>query len=248
MRESISERLISSLRQHGVLTTLDLCMKNLGEELRWYLDRSFDRKYGTDTSGQIELSRLNIDSPNAAEGVYYEATSTKTFRYLVEHLCLDWRRFEFIDVGSGKARTLLLASRYPFKRIVGIEFARELHQVAARNVDVFADPKQQCSNIELCCMDAVDFDFPTGPFVLYMFNPFERKVMIRVAEKLEECIRANRQDVVLIYHNSLKRDVFESLGCFGEVVSVMPPYDISRKHQRPASILATRPGLIRSIR
>lgn len=234
--------------RRGVWSTLQLCTKNLAEEFRWYVDRSFDRKFGTDTSGQITLDRLDIDSPNAAEGVYYEATSASTFRFLIEHLCIDWKTFEYVDVGSGKGRTLLLASHYPFKKIVGIEFARELHEIANRNVKVYSETHQQCRNIELLCMDAVDYVFPTGPFVLFMFNPFEREIMKKVAGHLADSIRFNRQDVVLIYLNSLKREVFEELGCFPEVVTVNPPYDISRKHQRPATVLATRPGLIRSPR
>jgi SAM-dependent methyltransferase len=245
MRESIFERLIASLRRYGVRMTLNLCVKNIAEEFRWYLDRSFDRKYGTETSGRIELSLLNIDSPNVAEGIYYEATSTKTFNYLLAHLSVDFRDFEFIDMGSGKGRTLLLASRYPFKKIVGIEFARELHQVACRNVEVFRNLKQQVSNIDLRCMDAADFVFPTSPFVLYMFNPFKRDLMNRVGKNLAERIREGGQDVILIYHNSNKREMFEEMGCFTEVLAVTPPYDISRKHQSPAAIFATSPGLIR---
>ena len=34
---------------------------------------------------------------------------------------LNFRDFTFIDLGSGKGRTLLMASDYPFRRIVGVE-------------------------------------------------------------------------------------------------------------------------------
>lgn len=245
---SILARVGDSLVRRGVWSTLQICTKNLAEEFRWYVDRSFDRRFGTDTSGRIALDRLDISSPNAAEGVYYEATSASTFRYLIDHLCINWNAFEYVDVGSGKGRTLLLASHYPFKKIVGVEFARELHDIADRNVRIYNDTLQQCRNIELLCMDAVDYVFPTGPFVLFMFNPFEREIMKKVAGNLADCIQTNRQDVVLIYLNSLKRELFEELGCFPEVVTVRPPFDVSRKHQRPAIVLATRPGLIRAHR
>src|SRR5690242_5062036 len=37
--------------------------------------------------------------------------------------------FTFIDLGSGKGRTLLMASDYPFRAIIGVELLPALHQI-----------------------------------------------------------------------------------------------------------------------
>ena len=39
---------------------------------------------------------------------------------------INLQEFAFIDIGSGKGRALLLASQYPFQRILGIELLAEL--------------------------------------------------------------------------------------------------------------------------
>ncbi len=42
--------------------------------------------------------------------------------------------FTFIDLGSGKGRVLLMASEYPFQKIIGVEFMPELHRAAQKNI------------------------------------------------------------------------------------------------------------------
>ena len=44
------------------------------------------------------------------------------------------RDFTFIDLGCGKGRVLLMASDYPFKKIIGVEFMPELHRAAQKNI------------------------------------------------------------------------------------------------------------------
>jgi methylase of polypeptide subunit release factors len=52
----------------------------------------------------------------------------------VASLDVEHKDFTFIDLGSGKGRALVLALSYPFRRVVGVEFALELHRVAEANL------------------------------------------------------------------------------------------------------------------
>jgi tRNA1(Val) A37 N6-methylase TrmN6 len=38
-----------------------------------------------------------------------------------------------VDYVSGMGKVLLLAARYPFRRVTGMEFSAELHKIAERN-------------------------------------------------------------------------------------------------------------------
>ena len=55
----------------------------------------------------------------------YQPTESVLFHEMIGALAtqvdLEFPRFVFIDLGSGKGRTLLMASDYPFRRIVGVE-------------------------------------------------------------------------------------------------------------------------------
>jgi SAM-dependent methyltransferase len=96
--------------------------------------------------------------------------------------------FTFIDLGSGKGRVLLMASDYPFKRIIGVEFMPELHRVAEKNITGYSNDRQGCRQIETLCMDARDFQFPDDPLVIYLFNPFSEATFAQVLENLRHSV------------------------------------------------------------
>ncbi len=76
----------------------------------------------------------------------------------------DHSRFTFIDLGSGKGRILFLAAEYPYRRIQGVEFARELHSEAQENFRTFSTGagSSGAGKIESVCVDAGNFEFPKG--------------------------------------------------------------------------------------
>src|SRR6202035_689809 len=90
----------------------------------------------------------------------YYGISPSGFNQMMEALDLDWPRFTFVDLGSGKGRALLLASRFLFRRIVGVEIAPELSEVAAANIQRFVAPWQMCREIEAHTGDAAEFIYP----------------------------------------------------------------------------------------
>lgn len=107
--------------------------------------------------------------------------------------------FTFIDLGSGKGRVLLMASEYPFKRIIGVEFMPELHRAAQENIAKYASEQQQCRQIATLCTDARDFQFPDGPLVVYLFNPFSESTFARVLENLRRSIEQAPRPVYVAY-------------------------------------------------
>jgi SAM-dependent methyltransferase len=102
--------------------------------------------------------------------------------------------FSFVDVGSGKGRVLLMAAEYPFRRIVGVELLPELHEVARENVK--RDPR-----VELVLGDAREFQFPDGPLVVFLFNPFPPWVLRQVLRNVQESLKRKPRDMFVVLHN-----------------------------------------------
>lgn len=107
--------------------------------------------------------------------------------------------FTFIDLGSGKGRVLLMAADYPLKRIIGVEFMPKLHRTAQKNISGFASGRQRCRQIETLCMDARDFQFPDGPLVVYLFNPFSEATFAQVLENLRRSVERSPRPVYVAY-------------------------------------------------
>src|ERR1700676_2771797 len=106
----------------------------------------------------------------------YQPTEFALFHEMIgalrEQCHSDLHDFVFIDLGSGKGRTLLMASDYPFRRIIGVELLPALHLAAEENIGKYRSESQKCFALESVCADATAFAFPAEPIVLYLFNPF----------------------------------------------------------------------------
>ncbi len=183
----IVDRLRRALRRHGLAGTARRAARELSamrERQRYRaVERAFDRLHGVETEGIVRLQTLTIESPNREHGVRYQASDPDHFRDLLRRLPIDYRDFVFVDFGAGKGRALLLASEFPFKRVVGVEFSPELTEIARRNVAGFRSDRQHCHEFELVCADALDYELPDEPAILYFYNPFTETVLRRVLER-----------------------------------------------------------------
>ncbi len=55
-------------------------------------------------------------------------------------LPIEFNQFTFIDLGSGKGRTLLMASDFPFRKILGVEILRRAAPYCAREPAPLSQP------------------------------------------------------------------------------------------------------------
>lgn len=130
--------------------------------------------------------------------------------------------FVFVDVGSGKGKVLLMAAEYPFKRVVGIEYSKYLHDAAQRNITAYRSPDARCARIESICGDAASTPLPCDPMVLYMFNPFGGAVLEPMVKNLVRSLAEIPRKVFVVYYNALCGDIFLKYG-FREIERVSAP-------------------------
>src|SRR5579862_7191718 len=135
----------------------------------------------------------------------YQPTEPAQFREMIETLQqkrnLNLDEFTFVDLGSGKGRTLLMASDYPFRRILGVELLPSLHQIAQENLSRYKSDSQRCFHLESVCADATAFALPTEPLVLYLFNPFLEAGVRRTVENLKSSLQQHPRAAYVLYHN-----------------------------------------------
>jgi hypothetical protein len=163
------------------------------------LERSYDREHGVDTAGILRLDRLTVVGENREWATRYQSIHPEIFRDLMRALPIaDPSRFTFVEFGSGKGRPLLLASEFPFKQIIGLEFCLELHEAAVANIARFHSPAQRCFRIQSICIDAAEWDPLPGPLVLFFYNPFEIHVWKRVLRKLERSLDEQPREIYVV--------------------------------------------------
>jgi SAM-dependent methyltransferase len=177
----------------------------------------FDERFGVETSGLIY--DLPSGHPHDVHNNGYFAVAPSVFHAVMhaiaERLNLDYQRFTFVDVGSGKGRALMLASDYPFREIIGVELSPELDRVARANLARYAKANGATRGLRnrpavtSIHGDAAEFHWPTGPLIVYMWNAFTRPVMEPVFRNLEASLAQEPRECYLIYmHPELESTLF----------------------------------------
>lgn len=174
---------------------------------RRLLDRNYDRRHGVETCGIHHPAKLGLPRDRAIQAVEYDATPTSVFRHMIKAVPGDLRRFIFIDLGSGKGRTLMMAAELPFQRIEGVELSQKMHCIALKNIVLSGNQEARVRSINL---DAAEYRFPAEPFVLYLFNPFKEALISRVVSNLEQSVIRMPREGYVLYANAVYKHVFDS--------------------------------------
>lgn len=189
-----------SLKEHGFLYTVIRSIQvTIGCYISW-TGRLLDRRYGTDTSGFVEHPS-GVISDNAVYGTGYGPTPPNTFRRLMRRLNMcfaddnimgqlpSYSDFTFIDFGAGKGRVVLLALKYRFKKVIGIEYSLPLYQILDKNMILLSEKFAQIPSVQTVLIDAAQFKFDNGNKILYLANPFSQEITEKVLYNLWEAAK-----------------------------------------------------------
>ena len=210
-------------QQHGAAAASITLARELWAYLRDSTPERRRSRYGDmeyDWEHRVNTTSGGVGWRERLLGVFhspYQPTDAALFHEMMTSLPIDFSQFTFVDLGSGKGRTLLLASEYPFRRIVGVEILPELDRAAQENIRAFKSPAQRCVRIESICADAREFVLPEESLVLYLFNPLPESGLRSVMQRLEKSPRESPRPVWVVYHNPLLERV---LGEGGSLVRV----------------------------
>jgi SAM-dependent methyltransferase len=221
-------RLREMLARYGVLRTLSALGKGAFEIARDYLpsrrrmrygDMDFDWDHRVDTTWSNIALRTRIREVLA--GRAYQPSDPLIFHEIMARLPIDFREFNFVDLGSGKGRALLLASDYPFQRIIGVELLPELHTIALSNLRKYRSERQQCREFELRCGDAREYTLPSEPLVVFLFEPFPEDILRQVIAGLEHSLRPAPRKVFLVYQNPVAEQIIAEFPRFRKIAGTI---------------------------
>ncbi len=203
--------------QNGIYYKMTVFFKSLRDNglfptLRKIWQRIDYKRKGIDFSTQniYDLTRIGAYPEH---GTALVSTSIDFLTQLIGDLedCIGKKlnRELFVDYGSGKGAAIIHARALGFKESIGVEFAKELHEQAVKNIE-----KLNLKEVESIYADATSYILPTHVSLIYFFNPFDEVVMRKVIENILEQKRDFKNEVYVIYGNascSLLQEHFELL-------------------------------------
>jgi SAM-dependent methyltransferase len=186
-----------TLKHQGWWTSLRM----LGSE--WW----FDLRRGTETWWPA------AEAPEGGgdTAVPYQGVPPRTFRELMAAVPEACRDGTFVDLGCGKGRALVMAAELGYRRLIGVDLDPALVAVCRRNL-LRIRSRSGWIEAEVRVEDATRVWLPTGPCVVFLYNPFRGETFARVAANLAKRGAENGNAVWVVYVNPLELGALEGVG------------------------------------
>ena len=200
--------------------------------VRYYAGRAgtdrahpIDRAYGIRTSTFIPGHALLRDAA-AAKSTAYAAAQPSIVRYALNQIP-DPQNWIFLDLGSGMGRILVVASEYPFREVVGVELSPTLAVLAEQNIEIVRQRHPNRSPIRVVTGDALAYDLPDAPLVVFLYRPFARDGTERLVRRLEAKLVQSSHPLTVVFYNPVWADVLDASKELVRTHAVSVPYDDS---------------------
>jgi SAM-dependent methyltransferase len=184
-----------------------------------YTRHPFDLEFGVRTSGLISGRHLASGHRHDRHNTAYYGVAPS----VLKEVLVRWRRskpaapidaYTFVDLGAGMGRALLLASEYPFHQVVGVELHPALARIARKNAAVWRTLGRARVPLRMIRGDAVEFEFPDGPCVAFLFNPFGAPVLKKLLTALAKRFAGRGGELDILYVNNEHESVLEKQAGF----------------------------------
>ena len=180
-------RVADNVRTIGIRQSFAIYFERFAEESR-------ERRLGIATKGDVPGHELSDDPACHC----YQVVNYPSLDAVFAHRPIDSNRDVFIDYGCGKGRAVVVAATHPFRRVIGVEFAPTLAELARTNV-VAATPHLKCNDVEIVTENAMSYVVPDDVNVLFLFNPFSKHVMDAVLQRIHESLSRQPRQLDVFY-------------------------------------------------
>jgi SAM-dependent methyltransferase len=174
---------------------------------RVWLDLLPDRLLGIDTAPVVAHEQLGFGPDR---GCHYEASPWRTLSSILPRQSVS-QSDVFIDLGCGKGRIVLVAARYPFRRVIGVELSSEVASVARRNV-LKVRGHLACRKVDIVVADLGVYRIPDDVTVAFCFNPVTGELFSQLLTSLNDSLARNPRELRLIYHNPTMQSLLLEAG------------------------------------
>jgi hypothetical protein len=168
-----------------------------------FMRHPFDLEFGVRTSGLVAGRDLKSGHKSDRHNTAYFGVAPSVFREMI----VRWRRlkpaaaideFTFVDMGAGMGRAMLLAAGFPFRAVLGVELNPTLARIGRRNMALWRAAGRARAPMRMMCRDALEYNLPAGPCVVFLFNPFGAPMLRKLLGKWSAAMREGQLDILYV--------------------------------------------------
>lgn len=190
-KRKFSGAVITSLQQFAIKY---LAPRDVADELE-NISTAFDEKYGTETGGHETIV-------TSKDRFQYFPMPLDLGQHLFSNMEINYEEYTMVDVGSGKGRLALIASLFPFKKVLGVEIMPEFHELALVNGKIFKDKNKNAKDVEFTCDNALDFVANMkleNNTLFFLFHPFGGDVLKKFLNEVRRLDENSEYRALIVY-------------------------------------------------
>ncbi len=173
------------------------------------LPHPIDRQYGIDTSGHLGFNALRSGKSSDIYMTSYGGSQPSILRRTLRAIP-DLDRSVFLDLGCGKGRATVVATEFPFRRIIGVELAPSVVPFARANAERIGWQFPERTPIEVIEGDALATAIPDGQVVIFFYHPFFRALMKKIVAKMENALKGKEERrIFVVYYDPVYGDLYD---------------------------------------
>jgi SAM-dependent methyltransferase len=176
-------------------------MRGIRLPVNYFLENHlFDILNRTNTHRWLPVDDYEEEIENLKHGFLYMCSWTSIIKEATEKAIeissFDLTNADFIDVGCGKGKVLLVWKKYfsRFKniKIIGIDYSKNLLDICEKNARIKGIKDIELWNTDVTTIDPSDF---RENMLCYLYNPFNEQILDKFLANL------TNKNICLIYNN-----------------------------------------------
>ena len=173
---------LTPIKTIGLINTIRL--------VRYYY--LFEVKYSTKTRRWEFPDDLNVERDTPEHGTKLEELVSK--------------QGQILDFGCGKGRPLLVALEHGVKKVIGVEYDKNLCDICLNNLNNYSKGKNYDCKYEVIEMDASFYNIDDDVNVILLFNPFDEQILAKVMSNISKSIKRKSRIIYIVYSNPVHKD------------------------------------------
>jgi hypothetical protein len=143
-------------------------------------DVAFDWLHGTNTRRPLDVEQFAVGTVGIDGAHGYRSVHPWRIKWTLVEFArreVDWRSFHFVDYGAGRGKALVMAARFGFRELTGVEIEPGLVASAIWNM-------RRVPNCNIQQSDVRAFVPPSAPIFAFFADPFDNEVTAVVERTL----------------------------------------------------------------
>ena len=164
-------------------------------------DRSFDAVTGFETSVLDDLSRYKHRLPALERATIYAPTRARPLRQLLHTLNIP-KDAQFVDLGCGKGRALIVAAQYGLRRLKGVELVPDFIRTCEANLRKLGTEAGPIA-VQIVTADIARYEVAPEDDVFYLYDPCAWDDVRVCLGNILRAWHASPRPIRVIYHDNL---------------------------------------------